>query len=74
MSRKIVECSRRAILVADSLKYGRSAPVRIGHLSDIDHFVTDAAPPERLQRICAENHVALDIAVDKADEADAGAR
>lgn len=52
MSRRIVESSRRAILVADSLKYGRSAPVRI----------------------CAENHVALDIAVEKADEADAGAR
>jgi len=69
-----VESSRRAILVADSLKYGRSAPVRIGHISDIDHFVTDAAPPERLQRICAENGVAVDIAVEKAEQADAGAR
>jgi len=74
VSRKIVESSRRAILVADSLKYGRSAPVRIGHISDIDHFVTDAAPPERLQRICAENGVAVDIAVEKAEQADAGAR
>lgn len=74
VSRKIVESSRRAILVADSLKYGRSAPVRIGHLSDIDHFVTDAPPPEQLQRICAENQVAVDIAVEKADEAVVGAR
>ena len=45
VSRMIVESSRRAILVADSLKYGRSAPVRIGHISEIHHFVTDAAPP-----------------------------
>jgi len=74
VSRKIVESSRRAILVADSLKYGRSAPVRIGHLSDIDHFVTDAAPPERLQSICAENQVAVDIAVERPDEAVVGAR
>jgi DeoR family glycerol-3-phosphate regulon repressor len=64
VSRKIVESSRRAILVADSLKYGRSAPVRIGHLSDIDHFVTDAALPERLRNICAENQVAVDVAAE----------
>jgi DeoR family transcriptional regulator, glycerol-3-phosphate regulon repressor len=63
VSRKIVESSRQAILVADSLKYGRSAPVRIGHISDMDHFVTDAAPPARLLRICAEHQVAVDVAV-----------
>jgi DeoR family transcriptional regulator, glycerol-3-phosphate regulon repressor len=74
VSRKIVESSRHAILVADSLKYGRSAPVRIGHISDIDRFVTDAAPSERLQRICAENHVAVDIAFEKAGEVAVGAR
>ena len=74
VSRKIVESSRRAVLVADSLKYGRSAPVRIGHLSDIDNFVTDAAPPEQLQRICAEHHVTVDIATEGPDQAIAGAR
>ncbi|MEO8718489.1 MAG: DeoR/GlpR family DNA-binding transcription regulator [Burkholderiales bacterium] len=73
VSRKIVESSRRTILVADSLKYGRSAPVRIGHLSDIDHFVTDAEPPEGLRRICAEHHVAVDIAADKSGDADTSA-
>jgi DeoR family glycerol-3-phosphate regulon repressor len=62
VSRKIVESSRHAILVADSLKYGRSAPVRIGHISDMDHFVTDAAPPARLARICEESQVAVDVA------------
>ncbi len=54
--------SRRALLVADSSKYGRSAPVRIGHLSEIHHFVTDAAPPPALGRICAEHGVVLDVA------------
>jgi DeoR family glycerol-3-phosphate regulon repressor len=69
VSRKIVESSRRAILVADSLKYGRTAPVRIGHISDIDHFVTDALPPPRLQRICNEHGVAVDLAADGPSEA-----
>ena len=71
VARKIVETARCVILVADSLKYERSAPVRIGHLSDVDHFVTDAPPPERLQRICAENQVAIDVATDGPRAADA---
>jgi DeoR family glycerol-3-phosphate regulon repressor len=73
VSRKIVETARCIILVADSLKYERSAPVRIGHLSEVDHFVTDAPPPERLQRICEEHKVALDIATEKPRKVAAGA-
>jgi DeoR family glycerol-3-phosphate regulon repressor len=65
VSRKIVESSRHAILVADSLKYGRSAPVRIGHISDMDHFVTDVPPPARLRAICEENHVQVDLALEQ---------
>lgn len=64
VSRKIVESARHVILVADSLKYDRSAPVRIGHISEVDHFVTDVAPPGQLQRICADNDVKIEIATD----------
>lgn len=74
VSRKIVESARRAILVADALKIGRSAPVRIGHLSQIDHFVTDAALPENLRRVCEENEVVVDIAGDVGQEAASLAR
>jgi DeoR family transcriptional regulator, glycerol-3-phosphate regulon repressor len=74
VSRKIVESSRRVVLVADSLKYARSAPVRIGHISDVDHFVTDAPPPEALLRICQENDVTVDLAEEPAGEADANPR
>jgi len=42
VSRAIIENARKVILVADRLKFERTAPVRIGHLSDIDMFVTDA--------------------------------
>jgi DeoR family glycerol-3-phosphate regulon repressor len=72
VSRKIVETARCVILVADGLKYERSAPVRIGHISDVDHFVTDAPPPEKLRRICAEHQVAVEIAGDAAGQAQAG--
>ena len=71
VSRMIVEESRRAILVADSLKYGRSAPVRIGHISEIHHFVTDAPPPPRLRRICEEHGVVVDIAGEESTEGSA---
>lgn len=65
VSRKIVENSRRAILVCDALKYGRSAPVCIGHLSELDHFVTDAPPPQRLKRVCDEHGVAVEVATEE---------
>jgi len=73
VSRKIVENSRRAILVADSLKYGRSAPVRIGHISEMSHFVTDAAPPARLRRICEDHGVVLDVAAEGSNKGQARA-
>jgi len=69
VSRKIVESSRRVILAADSMKYGRSAPVRIGHISDVDHFVTDAPPPEALLRICREHGVTVDLVADESGAA-----
>lgn len=74
VSRKIVESSRHAILVADSLKYRRSAPVRIGHISDMDHFVTDAAPPARLRKICDESQVVVDVAIEQVSAGTAAAR
>jgi DeoR family glycerol-3-phosphate regulon repressor len=40
------------MLVADSTKLRRSAPVRIAHISQIQTFVTDAALPAGLANIC----------------------
>ena len=57
-----MENARHTILVADSMKYERSAPARIGHMSMLDSFVTDAAPPEPLMQLCAEHGVAVEIA------------
>jgi len=48
----IIANARSVMLVADSTKLRRSAPVRIAHLSQIQTFVTDAALPAGLAHIC----------------------
>lgn len=62
VARAIIENARHSILVADSLKYDRSAPVRITNISQIGSFVTDEAPPDSILRICEENDVRVEIA------------
>ncbi|NQV99913.1 MAG: DeoR/GlpR transcriptional regulator [Rhodospirillales bacterium] len=62
VAQAIIENARNSILVADSMKYERSAPVRIGHISQLDSFVIDKMPPAELQQICAENEVVIEIA------------
>jgi DeoR family transcriptional regulator, glycerol-3-phosphate regulon repressor len=55
VARAIIENARQVILVADQTKIGRSAPVRIGHLSEIDIFVTDELASPRLRDLCAQH-------------------
>ena len=47
MSRAIIEHARKIVLVADSSKFSRSAPVRIAHLSEID------VPSNEVAKKCA---------------------
>ena len=48
VSQQILAAARTSVVVADAGKFTRKAPVRIGTLFDIDHFVTDRLPSERL--------------------------
>ena len=48
----IIANARKVMLVSDSTKLRRSAPVRIAHISQIQTFVTDAALPAGLANIC----------------------
>ena len=68
VSRAIMAASRRTILVADAMKFSRSAPVRIGHIADVDFLVTDESPDLELARICTENDVVIELAVAEAGE------
>jgi DeoR family glycerol-3-phosphate regulon repressor len=61
VARAIIESARRSILVADSTKYERRASVRIGHISQLTYFVTDAAPPPKLSQVCREHGVRVEL-------------
>lgn len=62
VARAIIDCARQSILVADRMKFERTAPVRIGHLSELDYFVTDAPLPQHLHDICRDSDVRVEIA------------
>jgi DeoR family glycerol-3-phosphate regulon repressor len=59
VSQAIMENARRVVLVADRLKFERTAPVRIGHISQVQAFVTDRLASARLRAICAEHAVEI---------------
>jgi DeoR family glycerol-3-phosphate regulon repressor len=71
----IIANARSVMLVADSTKMRRTAPVRIAHMSQIQTFVTDAPLPAGLANICHSRGIAVIEAMPKADsdadEADA---
>ncbi len=59
VAQAIIANARNVILVADSSKFGRAAPVRIGHISQVDIFVTDKVQNESVRKICAESDVSV---------------
>lgn len=64
VSQAILKQARRSFLVADQSKFQRRAPARIGSLSQIDTFYTDAPPPPALIDACRGWRT--DIAIGKA--------
>ena len=65
----IIANARHVILVADSSKFRRSAPVRIGHISQVQTFVTDRGLPNRLRKIAQDCNVTVIEAMDKVPDA-----
>ena len=59
VAQAIIANARHVILVADSTKFERTAPVRIGHLSQVDTFITDRCAVAELRQVCAESEVEL---------------
>ena len=60
-SQAIVSNSRNVILVCDSMKFSRSAPVRIGHISQVDVFVTDQPLPDKVTEACRHGGVRVEV-------------
>ncbi len=59
VAQAIIANARHVILVADSTKFERTAPVRIAHLSQVHTFVTDRCTTNALRKICNDNDVQL---------------
>ena len=55
----LIANARQVILVSDATKFERTAPVRIGHLSQVDTFITDHCDIEEVRKICQDNEVEL---------------
>jgi DeoR family transcriptional regulator, glycerol-3-phosphate regulon repressor len=62
VSRAILRQSRRACLVADASKLGRSAPVRVVSLADVAAIYTDLPLPDALTRKCLEWETEVHVA------------
>ncbi|NVK34480.1 MAG: DeoR/GlpR transcriptional regulator [Rhodobacteraceae bacterium] len=59
VTQAIIKNARQTILVADSTKFERTAPVRVGHLSEVSTFVTDQCRIPRIKKIAEEAGVNL---------------
>jgi len=59
VAQAILKNARHIILVADSMKFERNAPIRIGHISQISTLVTDKRLPGKLHDICKTNNIGI---------------
>jgi DeoR family glycerol-3-phosphate regulon repressor len=61
VAKAIIANARSVVLVADSVKFQRSAPVRLGDMSQVDFFVTDKLPPAPFLECCARHDVRVEV-------------
>jgi len=59
VARAIIKNSRHVILAADHTKFDCSAPVQIGHLSQVDKLVTDECTNSNILALCDQYNVEL---------------
>ena len=64
VAQAIIRNSRKVFLVADHTKFGRTAMVRLGRLSQMDALFTDRKPPKELISILTDTHGKLHVAED----------
>ena len=59
VTKTIMENARHVILAADSTKFERTAPVRVGHLSQVTTLVTDRCPSPEFATIAKDSDTQL---------------
>lgn len=52
VAQAIIKNARHVILIADSTKLQLSAPVRIGHISQVDTYITDVINDSEFHEVC----------------------
>ncbi len=62
VARSIIDNSRRVFLVCDHTKFGRTAMVKLGNISELTAIFTDAPPPPPLMDLLVEARVKLHLA------------
>ncbi len=62
VTQAIIRHARSVVLVVDSMKLERNAPVRVGTLSDIDVLVTDAGVSKEFLALCDKYEVKVKVA------------
>ncbi|RED12789.1 DeoR/GlpR family DNA-binding transcription regulator [Pontivivens insulae] len=58
----IMETARHVILGVDQTKFGQSAPVFVGRVSQVHTLVSDGTPPDAIRAICEDSDVAIKLA------------
>lgn len=59
VAQAIIANARHVVLVADATKFERTAPVRIGHISQVGTFITDRCNIPSIRKICLDSEVQL---------------
>lgn len=67
VAQAIIANARHVILVSDSTKFDRTAPVRIAHISQVNSFITDRVTRPAVRQICRDAGVTLIETVEEAD-------
>ncbi|WP_261841755.1 DeoR/GlpR family transcriptional regulator [Aliamphritea ceti] len=62
VAQAMIEHSRSVILAVDNSKFGRSAMVKQGSITQVDHLYTDMQPPQAISEILDEHEIHLQIA------------
>jgi len=52
VAQTMIRRARSVILVSDSMKFRRNAPIKIGDLSQVDYLVTDDGVPDSIIELC----------------------
>ena len=74
VAQAIIEHARSVILVTDSLKFERRAPIRIGNLSQVEYLVTDEGIPDEFAQLVRDSGVGLEIVANDGDQREPAGR